>query len=81
MIWVLHQNLKELARVKDALMDKIHSRDRRSLEKKEKLSDDNNHGYSYISTDNKNMVEFCVDNSCLLYEYALSVGFGSFGGN
>ena len=45
------------------------------------MFEDDNRGYSYVSTDNKSMVEFHVDNLPFLHEYATTVGFGSFGGN
>lgn len=46
-----------------------------------KLSDDDNRGYAYVSADNKSMVEFHVDDLHLLHEYATTIGLGSFGGN
>ena len=49
--------------------------------REEKMSEDNNRGYNYISDDNKNMVEFHVDDLDLLHEHAANMGFGSFGGN
>ena len=46
-----------------------------------KLSDDNNCGYKYVSADNVGMVEFHVNELHLLHEYATNIGFGSIGGN
>ena len=47
-----------------------------------KVSEHDNRGYNYVSVDNKNMIEFHVDDLDLLHEYAATtLGFGSFGGN
>ena len=49
--------------------------------REKKLSADDNRGFAYVSADNKNMVEFHIDDLPLLHEYATAVGLGSFGGN
>ena len=45
-----------------------------------KLSENDTRGYAYVSADNKNMVEFHVDDLDLLHEYATTAGV-VFGGN
>ena len=49
--------------------------------REKKISEDDDRGYNYITDDNKNMVEFHVDDLDLLHEHAASMGFSSFGGN
>jgi hypothetical protein len=46
-----------------------------------RMSDNENHGYQYHSTNNVKMVEFHVDNYDLLYDVAEEMGVGAFGGN
>ena len=46
-----------------------------------KISEDHNQAYNCITDDNKNMVEFHVDDLDLLHEHAATMGFSSFGGN
>ena len=46
------------------------------------MSENDTRGYNYISDDdNKEMVEFHVDDLDLLHEHASTMGFGVFGGN
>ena len=62
-------------------MDSSYSGDCRSVEKRKRIPEDDNRGYSYVSTpDNKSMVEFHVDDLPFLHECVTIVGFGSFGG-
>jgi hypothetical protein len=48
--------------------------------KRDKKIVGNNHGYSYITDDNVNMVEFHVDDFEFLQEHATTIGYGSYGG-
>ena len=45
------------------------------------MSDDDSRGYKYTSDDNKDMVEFHVDDLDLLHKHAETMSFGAFGGN
>ncbi|KAI2509704.1 hypothetical protein MHU86_4686 [Fragilaria crotonensis] len=49
--------------------------------REKKMSDDDSRGYKYTSDDNKDMVEFHVDDLDLLHKHAETMGFGAFGGN